>query len=115
MAKPSKSHSAVMTAPNPDTPSHSPDHLPWPISLKDVSPIPRLYRIHRIDAFSWQAYVLDPSDPKGEMPIGKPDLFDIVSFKVKGFQRMEGQMEFLASKRQAALLAERKHDEARSK
>lgn len=102
-----------MAKPRPQAvPAVEPTPLHWPNNPKEISPIPRLYRIHRIDAFAWQAYVLDPTDPLGERPIGKPDLFDIVSFKVKHFQRMEGQVEFLANKTKAALEAERKHDAA---
>lgn len=75
------------------------EYLPWPMSPKDLPEQPRTFRIHRIDAFAWQAYVLEDGV---ELPIGKPDLFDILKGKVNGVMRAEGQAEFLAAKTRAA-------------
>ncbi len=70
-------------------------YLPWPTRPKDLSPHARKFRIHRLNAFEWQAYVTDQGD---EVPIGKPDLFNLVKAKLDGVLREEGQMEYLAEK-----------------
>lgn len=77
------------------TPPDPTRRLMWPTHAKDLSPRPRLYRIDRVDAFAWQAYVTDEGQ---ELPIGKPDLFDILKAKVAGCMRAEGQRDYLASK-----------------
>lgn len=81
----------------PVAPSHV-DRLSWPTTPKELSLKPRLFRIHRLNAFEWQAYV---TQDDGEFPIGKPDLFDILRTKVAGVMRAEGQAEFLALKQKA--------------
>lgn len=53
------------------------------------------YRIHRIDAFSWQAYKLTGST---EAPVFKPDLLEIVMRKIGTEMKQEGSAEFLAAK-----------------
>ena len=88
--------------------------LKWPVHKNEISPIPRSYRIHRMSAYEWQAFALDPTDPEGERPIGKPNLFDIIAFKVRTFQKMEGQAEFLAKKTKDAIESDRRYDRAKA-
>lgn len=94
MAKPLKSPSE----PRPEAPA-KPKYLPWPASPKECSDKPRRFRVERLNAFEWQAFV---TSEKGEEPIGKPDVFDIVMQKVKGVVRIEGQRAFLEAKTAAA-------------
>jgi len=79
------------------TPKKAPveDRLSWPQGPRDLSSRPRVFRMHRLDSYSWQAYVILDNT---ESPIGKPDLFDIIKNKVAGVMRAEGQLEFLANK-----------------
>lgn len=67
----------------------------WPLTEKDVCQEPRLYRIHRLNAFEWQALVVEHGI---EYPIGKPDLFDIVKNRVASCMRAEGQVDFIQAK-----------------
>lgn len=83
--------------------------LEWPKQARDLCPRSRVYRIHRVDAFAWQAYVTDEGQ---ELPIGKPDLFDILKAKVAGCMRAEGQREYLASKAKAESDAQKKVPDA---
>lgn len=80
---------------------HKPTRLAWPVSSKEVSSKPRYYRIHRMNAYEWQAFVLDP-ETGIESPIGKPDLFDLCRNKASVCMREEGQFEFLANKSKGA-------------
>lgn len=97
--QPQVSRPAVPT-PTPDKPAVAPasERLAWPTSPKDIPSKPRLFRIQRLNAFEWQAYV---TEDDRELPIGKPDLFDILRNKVSGLMRAEGQVEFLEQKRKA--------------
>lgn len=103
MAKPTpKAPQAPTPAPvQPSEPSPQAIHrIPWPHTPKDLATKPRSFRIHRVSAFEWQAFVTEDGTEKA---IGKPDLFDIVSHKVKGVLRLEGQAEYLAAKSKAAI------------
>lgn len=92
MSKPVKAPDAARTKPS--------ERLPWPQTPKDLPDRPRLFRVHRVNTFEWQAYVTQGNQ---EFPIGKPDLFEIVAKKVGGVMRSEGQMEFLESKAKSAI------------
>lgn len=70
--------------------------LKWPEHYVDLPKKPRVFRIHRLNGYEWQAYV---ADENGELPIGKPDLFDIVCHRVKSLMRAEGQQDFIAKKK----------------
>lgn len=72
---------------------NSTDRLKWPTSEKEMSKTPRVYRIHRMNSFEWQAFVTDQDI---EYPIGKPDTYELVLRKVSLCMRYEGQAEFLA-------------------
>lgn len=69
--------------------------IKWPASERDLADIPRLFRIHRLNTFEWQAYVVMDGE---EIKIGKPDVFDLVAKKVNGIMRLEGQKEFIDNK-----------------
>lgn len=79
-------------------PAKAEDRLPWPSGIKELSNRPRLFRIHRLNAFEWQAYITEGNQ---EYPMGKPDLFEIVRTKVSSVMRAEGQMEFMEKKTKA--------------
>jgi len=107
MAKPKSA--PVKSEPAPEIPP-KPKYLPWPTNPKELSPVPRLFRIHRMNAFEWQAYVVTNIPEEGvfeEHPIGKPDVFDIIRNRVAGVMRAEGQMKFLADKTRVELERQR--------
>lgn len=91
MAKPKTA--ARVAPPQPIAPSKP--YLTWPTHPKELSSAPRVFRIHRLNAFEWQAFVTEGGV---ELPIGKPDLFDILKNKVCGVMRAEGQAEYLAKR-----------------
>lgn len=93
-------------APEPEAPKVP--FLKWPEKIEELPETPRTFRIHRVGPFEWQAFVTDAT---GEKPIGKPDLFELVEFKVKHVIRNEGQREFLAAKKAKSEAQERLHQE----
>lgn len=97
MAKPTKAPQTPIPAPVPE--ASKVDRLAWPNSPKELHCTERSFRIHRENAFEWQAYVLENGV---ERPIGKPDLFDIVSHKVRAILKAEGQMKYLGDKTKSA-------------
>lgn len=86
--------------------TQSPERLPWPSHPKDLSTKPRSFRIERLSAFEWQAFV---TDVNGEKPIGKPDIFDLVKHRVSSVIRAEGQMAFLDDKKKKTEAQEAAH------
>lgn len=84
-------------APAPAEPIRPP-FLPWPNSPKDLGSMPRVFRIHRMNSFEWQAFVT--ADGREEL-IGKPDTFDLVMYRIQAVMRAEGQAQFLAAKNKA--------------
>ena len=87
--------------PTKNDPTTPVKRIEWPSHPNDLVQPPRLFRIHRVDGFSWQAYVTVNNPAEGifqEYPIGKPDLFHLVRAKVGGVMMAEGQAQFLAEK-----------------
>lgn len=83
--------------------------IKWPIHPEECPPKARTFRMHRLNSFEWQAYATEDGI---EQPIGKPDLFEMVEFKLKHVMRVEGQRDFLAAKKAKADAQEKAHDEA---
>lgn len=88
---------AKSSAPDNFPPLRAPteERLPWPTHPKDIVLRPRVFRIHRLDAHAWQAYVIEGNQ---EHMIGKPDVFEILARRVITVMKAEGQVEFMAKK-----------------
>ncbi len=84
-----------------------PTYLPWPAGPKELGTATRSFRIHRLNAYEWQAYVTEDGT---EQAIGKPDLIDILKTRIIGVMKVEGQREFMDAKQKRTTEQEAAHE-----